>query len=304
MTSTVGEVRARDATPLRTRSWAAVGDPWLALLLVHGLGEHSGRYEKVGEQLAAAGIGVRAFDQRGFGGSGGRRAYVARWQEFGADLADRFEALRSELPGRPAALYAHSLGGLIVLDAVVRGVVRPDLLVLSAPALGDTIAPWLRAGARLLTGVVPTLAVGDGLPRGSLSRDPAVEAAVDADPLNLRRATVRLGGETFAAQAALVRRLATLDHLPVPTYVLHGSADPIVPVASSEPLERFPEVTRVVHEGLLHECHNEPEGEAVIAAAVDWLRRAADALPSAQPKTASGERTSAESVATPQTRGT
>jgi alpha-beta hydrolase superfamily lysophospholipase len=304
MGSTVGQVSARDGVVLRTRTWAPRGAPWAAALLVHGLGEHSGRYERVGERLAEAGIDARAFDQRGFGASGGRRAYVDRWAEFGADVADRLDALRSDSPDLPLVLYGHSLGGLIVLDAVIRGAVRPDLVVLSAPALGDAMPGWLHGLARVMTAVVPTLALGDGLPPDGLSRDPAVAADVAADPLNLTRVTVRLGAESFAAQEAIGRRLASLDHLPAPTYVLHGSADPIVPASSTDGLERFPEVTRVVHAGLRHECHNEPEGEAVVDAIVDWLRDSTAALRSGQQKIASGERTSAESVAQPQTRGT
>lgn len=304
MGSTVGEVRARDGTVLRTRAWEASGQPWATALLVHGLGEHSGRYERVGDRLATAGLDVRAYDQRGFGASGGRRAHVERWDEFGIDLADRVAALRSERQGLPLALYGHSLGGLIVLDAVTGDRVRPDLVVLSAPALADTFPRLLRAGSRLLSGLLPRVSVRDRLPASGLSRDPTVGAAAAADPLNQTAATIRFGAEAFAAQDRLAARLATLAHLPCPTYVLHGADDPIVPPAATGVLERFPEVTRFVYPGLRHECHNEPEGEAVVDAIVDWLRDSTAALRSLQSKIASGERTSAESVASPQTRGT
>ncbi|MEA2520301.1 MAG: hypothetical protein QOF49_2381, partial [Chloroflexota bacterium] len=78
-TSTTGHLAARDGTDLLTRAWAAVGEPWATVVLVHGIAEHSGRYEHVGAQLAAAGLDVRAYDQRGFGGSAGRRAWVDSW---------------------------------------------------------------------------------------------------------------------------------------------------------------------------------------------------------------------------------
>lgn len=272
MSSTVAETTARDGVRLRVRAWTPAHDPWAAMLLVHGLGEHSGRYERLGDLLAGAGIAVRSFDLRGFGASAGRRAYVERWSEYGDDVADRLADLRSSVPGVPAVLYGHSLGGLIVLDAVVRGVVRPDVVVLSAPALADRIAPWRRAGARVFGRILPRLEVATGLPGDGLSRDPAVAADAARDPLNLSRSTVRLGAESFAAQRALGARLRALDHLPAPTYVLHGSADPIVPTSASEPLARLPEVTRVVHPGLRHECHHEPEAKPVIDAVVDWLR--------------------------------
>jgi alpha-beta hydrolase superfamily lysophospholipase len=228
---------------------------------------------------------------------------VDRWERYGTDVADRLAALVSETPGVPHILYGHSLGGLIALDAVVREVVRPDVLVLSAPALGDAIAPWRRTLAPILDRLVPTMSVPNGIPGSGLSRDPAVAAGVAADPLNLTRSTVRLGAAAFAAQDDLRARLRSRHRLGIPTYVLHGSADPIVPVAATEPLARFPDVTRVVHPGLLHEPHHEPETDLVIDAILDWVRRTIG-VHSAQLKTASGERERAESVAGPQTRGT
>ncbi len=184
VTSTTSEARTRDGLTLLTRRWASP-DPWAVALLVHGLGEHSGRYEGLGDRLAAAGVETHAYDQRGFGASEGRRAYVRRWEEFGRDLADRAYAVRRAVADVPFVLYGHSLGGLIVLDAVVRDVVRPDLLVLSAPGLGDTIAPWRRAAARILARVAPTVAVANGLPADGLARDPDVADAIREDPLSL-----------------------------------------------------------------------------------------------------------------------
>jgi alpha-beta hydrolase superfamily lysophospholipase len=302
--STTGRILARDGTPLRVREWSTAAEPWAAMLLVHGLGEHSGRYEDLGARLSREAVLVRAFDQRGFGASGGRRAYVDRWAEYGDDVADRLADLRSAAPNLPLALYGHSLGGLIVLDALVRGVVQPDLVVLSAPAVDSTIPAWRRVGARAFGRLVPKLSVRNGLPGAGLARDPAVAAEAAADPLNLSRSTVGLGAESFAAQRSLARTLASLDHLPAPTYVLHGSEDPIVPAAATARLERFPEVTRVVHPGLRHESHHEPEADAVMDAMVSWLRAAIEGVRSGQLKIASGERMRAESVVRPQTRGT
>jgi acylglycerol lipase len=303
--STISEATARDGTPLRTRGWAPPGDPWAAALIVHGLGEHSGRYELLGRRLAGAGVEVRAFDLRGFGGSGGRRAYVDRWPQYGEDVGDRLADLRAALPGRPVVLYGHSLGGLIVLDAVTRGAVEPDLVVLSAPAIGSATPMWQRLGARAFAPLLPRLEVPNGLPADGLARDASVATEAAEDPLNYSRSTVRLGAEAFAAQRALARRLASMTRLPVATYVLHGSADPIVPPAATAVLGRFPEVTRVVHPGLRHECHHEPEAEAVIEAVIAWIRDAVGrGVQSPQLKTASGERARAESVVRPQTRGT
>lgn len=273
MSAAIDEARARDGLRLLTRHWAARGpaEPWAAVLLVHGLGEHSGRYEHVGERLATAGVDVQAFDLRGFGGSAGKRAYVDRWAQFLDDVQDRLTALRAAVPGVPAVLYGHSMGGLIVFDYAMSGRPPPDCLVLSAPGLDSTIPRWKQGLAGLLVRVAPELAIPNDLPSDGLARDPAVWRAYADDPLVEMRSTARLGAEGFAAQRRARSRLVGL-RMPVPTLVLHGEADPIVPVAVSAPLEGVPDVTRRVYPGARHEVHNDLGWEHVVDGVVSWLR--------------------------------
>jgi alpha-beta hydrolase superfamily lysophospholipase len=271
VTSSTTLIEARDATPILVRRWSPAGTPWATVVLVHGIAEHSGRYERVGDWLSAAGLDVHAFDLRGFGGSGGRRAFVERWSLIHEDVADRLAAARGGAGGRPVVLWGHSLGGLIALGYCVADASRPlpDALVLSAPAIDANVAAWKRIVAPVLSAVVPTLEIPNGFAPGLLSRDPAVDEAYLADPLNWHRTTTRFGALSFR-EAARVR--AALGRLAVPTFVYNGDADRLVPPASSEPLEALPNVTRRTWPGLRHETHNEPEGEAVIGAAVAWLR--------------------------------
>jgi lysophospholipase len=156
--STTERFAARDGTDLLVRRWPAVGEAWASVLIVHGLAEHSGRYEHVGRQLAEAGLAVEAYDQRGFGGSAGRRAFVERWSENHDDLEERLAALRTSADGRPVVVFGHSLGGLIALGYALAEPPRPlpDALILSAPALDSTIPGWKRAMARVLGRVAPT----------------------------------------------------------------------------------------------------------------------------------------------------
>ena len=269
----IGEVQVADGTNLRTLVWRAVGEPVAAALIVHGLGEHGGRYGTVAAALTSAGIETHAYDHRGHGGSGGRRGHVERWGQLHDDLAERVGAARAGHDGLPLVLYGHSLGGLISAGYVLSETPRPqpDLLVLSSPALGDTQAAWRRLLAARLSGLLPKLRVPHDLPDDGLSRDPDVRRRADADPLNTGASTVRFGAEAFAEQDRVNRRLRTIDVMPMPTYVFHGSADRIVPASASKPFERLPNVTRHVHEGLRHECHHEPEHEHVLAEVVAWL---------------------------------
>jgi acylglycerol lipase len=98
-------VRARDGLDLRTYRWPAIGPTRAHLLLVHGIAEHAGRYPHVAAKLARAGIATHAFDLRGFGGSGGPRAYTDRWSQFHDDLEDRLAEVRSAAGGLPVVLY-------------------------------------------------------------------------------------------------------------------------------------------------------------------------------------------------------
>jgi acylglycerol lipase len=224
--------------------------------------------------MAEAGIDVHGYDHRGFGASGGSRAYVARWTDLHDDLEARLNAARAAMPGLPVVLYGHSMGGLIALGYVLADRHRPvpDLLVLTSPALDSTIAAWKRWLARLLSRIAPKLRIPNGFRPGDLSRDPAVDLRVTIDPLCQARSTTRIGAEGFAEQRRVGDTLAAGRRLPVPTYVIHGSDDPIVPADASALLERDPRVTRRLYAGLRHETHNEPEGPAVVADTIAWIR--------------------------------
>ncbi|MHB8892072.1 MAG: serine aminopeptidase domain-containing protein, partial [Candidatus Limnocylindrales bacterium] len=205
------------------------------------------------------------------------RAYVDRFSQFHDDLAERVLAARAAAPGLPLVMYGQSLGGLISAGYVLSGrdLPMPDLLVLSAPALDAEVPGWKKTLANVLSGITPKMKLANGLAADGLSRDPAVRAAAAADPLCVDKSTVRLAAEAFAEQARVQAVIAGISAMPMPTYVLHGSADPIVPARASAILEGKGGVTRRVHEGLRHECHHEPEYEQVLAEVVAWMRATA-----------------------------
>jgi acylglycerol lipase len=272
MAASLTHVAARDGTDILVRHWPAAGaspTPWATFLIVHGLAEHSGRYDHVGRFLAGAGIDPHALDLRGFGGSGGRRASVERWSHLHDDLEDRVNALRVAAPDRPLVLYGHSLGGLVALGYVIDGRSQPDLLVLSAPALQASIPLWQRVVVQGIGRLVPGTMIANRLDPDVLSRDPAVGRAYQADPLNEHRSSLGFGRLALAEQAKVgqaVRRLR------VPTLVIHGGDDRLVPPAASAVLQGLPDCTRKVYPGLVHELHNEPESDQVLTDIVAWIR--------------------------------
>lgn len=274
-------VRTRDGLDLRTYEWPAVGAARAHLLLVHGIAEHAGRYPHVAAQLSRAGIATHSYDQRGFGESGGPRAYVDRWAQYHDDLEDRLADVRTAAEGRPVVLYGHSMGGLIALGYVLADPPRalPDLLILSAPAIDAIVPAWKRTLADILAATVPRFSIANTFPKGALSSDPAVETAYLADPIAVHRTTARLGVALFREQDRVKKVLAGGGPLPVTTYVLHGADDPIVPEWATRSLEGRANVTRRVYPGLHHETHNEPTGAKVVDDTVAWIARQLKASP-------------------------
>ena len=279
MPSTESTTTTRDGVVLITRHWAVdgaeaggawAGRPWASVLLVHGLGEHSGRYEHVGDRMAAAGLDVHAYDHRGMGGSGGSRGDIDAWSTFHDDLGERLTAVRSAAGGRPVVLYGHSLGGLISAGYLLSDRPKPDLVVLSSPALGSTVPQWKFSLARALSGVLPNVRIPNGFKASTLSRDPSVAAKTVDDPRCQKASTLRF---VALAQGELERVNAIARRgFDRPTLVLHGEDDGLVPASASAPLEGAPGVERWTYPELRHELHNEPEGPEIIDTVIGWLR--------------------------------
>ena len=282
MAATVGTAYAADGTELRTRTWQAQGSgaPRAVVLIVHGFGEHSGRYEHVGDGLATAGYRVESYDQRGTGASGGPRTWVDAWSTIHDDLEGRFLAAREAAEGRPVALMGHSLGGLTALGYVLSERPRPDLLILSAPGLEDRLAGWRKRLAMLLDGLAPRLRVDAGIKRGVLATRPRDGFVYTDDPLVETKSTVHAGALSLREQRRVVDLVGQLEHLPVPTLAIHGADDTLVPPTASGRLARFPEVTRIVYPGLKHETHNEA-ASTTVADIVRWLDQQVAVLESA-----------------------
>jgi alpha-beta hydrolase superfamily lysophospholipase len=267
MTSTTDSATTRDGVRILTRHWAS-NEPRAAILFVHGLAEHSGRYEHVGAQFAAAGFEGFAWDHRGFGASAGRRAWVDSWAQFHDDVEDRLAAVRAAAPGLPVILYGHSMGGLIALGYCVSGRPLPELLVLSAPGIDADVAAWKRRLAPILARVTPGLVISNGISPTMLSKDPDRQRMAREDPLMLDGSTTRFGALAFAEQP---RVRAAAGGLSIPTLVIHGLADPVVPPRATEPLAAIPGVTRRSYEGVRHELHNDLEGPLIMADVIAWL---------------------------------
>lgn len=266
--------------------WWAPEAPKGLIVLAHGLGEHSGRYDHVGRHLAAAGYAVWALDHRGHGRSEGPRVFVDRFVDYEADLETfRLLAVASH-PRLPSVLLGHSMGGAIAVGHAIDYPNRFDALVLTGPALqpGRSVSGALVAAGKVLSRVVPRAGV-IGLDSRTVSRDPAVVSAYQSDPLvNHGKVTARLGAELLARAERFEAEAAAITQ---PVLIIHGTADRLVPIESSRAMVgRFgsDDVTLVEEEGLFHEVLNEPEQQRVLDTITAWIGERLDA-PSASGST-------------------
>ena len=262
------EARAGDPNLFR-RSWLPE-EPQRVLLIVHGFGEHSGRFEHVGAWFAGRGAAVHAYDQRGHGRSAGLRCHVGRFDEYLDDLAGVLDAAGDAHPGLPRYLVGHSMGGLICADFL--GARKPALrgAILSAPALA---LERRGAGAQLLIArilrrIMPRKRMASPVDPEALSTDPEVVADYLADPLvHHEQMTLSLAAEL----AGTIARVRGAD-VEVPTLVLHGEEDRLCPISGSrEFATQLPEGRLTCYPGLRHEIFNEPQQEAIFDDILGWI---------------------------------
>ena len=277
-------------TPLRRREFTTAGlggldlyaQAWLpdrhprsVIVVAHGLGEHSGRYAGLAEALVGAGHAVYAYDQRGHGRSPGARANIGRFEHLVSDFGAFAGRAARQHPDAPVFLLGHSMGGAVAFATALRlpGAVRG--VVLSAPALAatDTASGTRKLLARLLSTVAPNAGVWR-IDASAISRDPVVVRAYTSDPLvHHGSVPARTVVELLDAMAGF---LFQAPKLRLPTLVLHGTRDALVPVDATRPVYQALDAqkrTIKYYEGLYHEVFNEPERAQVVADLLHWLGR-------------------------------
>ncbi|MDQ6648191.1 MAG: lysophospholipase, partial [Pseudomonadota bacterium] len=180
-----------------------------AVLIVHGLGEHSGRYERLAQWFNERGYAVRSYDQRGHGKTPGRRGALRHADDLLEDLATVYNGYANSLPS-PPILLGHSMGALVVARTVLDGRIAPPAMLLSSPALRSWSSPGLIRLARVLARVAPNLTLRNGLKTGKLSHDPQVVDGYATDPLRHAWVTPRLADFIFRAGATCIADAASL----------------------------------------------------------------------------------------------
>lgn len=244
-----------------------------ALVVVHGLKDHSSRYAALAQRLAQDGYAVHAMDLRGHAASSGDRVWVDSFDQYAADLDLFVNAVRKDEGEVPLFVMGHSMGGAIVTTWTLGRDPKVSGIILSAPALkkGDDISGFLVGVTRVLGSVFPRLAVLD-LPKEKFSRDPAVIADMEKDPLvDQGKGPARTAKELLNALEAIGQKMPEFKH---PVLLLHGTQDGLTNPEGSRELHQkaaSTDKTLKIYEGLFHDLLHEPEREQVMRDIHDWL---------------------------------
>ena len=273
--------QSREGAPAQFQRRWAVENPRGRVLLVHGFGEHSGRYGHVAQKLNDLGLDVSAFDLRGHGESGGPRVFIRRFGDYLDDLSCALEPVVQEAKGEPIFLLGHSMGGQIATRFVQQN--QPPLsgLILSSPAFGFAVKVplWKALAGRFFSKFWPALALPSGLNRDLLSHDPQVAEALANDPHAQLNATARWYTECLDVQPRL---LEDAPGVKIPLLCMLAGADEITQVKASRDffeaaLSKDKEC--IEYPGLYHEIFNELERDNVLQDLADWLGRHLPAQP-------------------------
>jgi alpha-beta hydrolase superfamily lysophospholipase len=268
-----GNFTSFDGLKLYDQWWRPQSEPRASVVILHGICEHSGRYNDVAEFLTAQGYAVDTFDLRGHGKSEGIKVYVESFDNYLKDLDVFLDRVRLRLPNKPVFLLGHSMGGGICsMYCITR---QPDIrgVILSAPSvkISEEISPFLQKISSVMSKLFPKLPVVK-LETAALSRDPEVLKRRDNDPLVYQgKILARTGAEILQATRLIQ---AQMERISRPLLILHGTEDRFADVEGSKMLydgvkER--DKTLKFYDGLFHEIMNEPEKEQVLHDIVTWI---------------------------------
>jgi alpha-beta hydrolase superfamily lysophospholipase len=255
------------------RIWKPLGKIKALVVLVHGQGDHSGRYTHVAEHLTREGYALWAADLRGHGKSGGKRGHVDNFNDYLDDTGRVIGKAKEQNPELKTFLIGHSLGGLVALDYAEKHGSKLSGLVATAPLLRlkMQVPPWKAAVGRMLSGLTPTFSMKTGLDPNLLSHDQEIVRNYVNDPLVHGVASARFFTELLHAEEETIRDATKLT---LPCLIMQGSGDGIVDPAATEDFFKgvaSADKTLKIYEGLYHEVLNEPEKENILKEISAWL---------------------------------
>jgi alpha-beta hydrolase superfamily lysophospholipase len=257
------------------QGWLPEEAPKAVLLVVHGLGEHSGRYDNVVNHFVPKGYAVYSWDHIGHGKSAGEREMVETFQDFTETMKIYYQMVKNWNPGIPIFAVGHSMGGTITTYYLLDHQEDFQGAVISAALVkaGDSVSKFTIMMGKLMSRIAPKMGVLPLDPH-TISKDPEVVQAYIADPLVFHaKSPARLGTELLAAMARIT---AEVEKIKLPFITVQGSEDALVDPVGAEMLHDqagSQDKTIKIYPGLYHEVFNEPEREQVLNDVEQWLEQ-------------------------------
>ncbi|MBN1479469.1 lysophospholipase [candidate division KSB1 bacterium] len=268
-------LKNKDDKQLYCQSWLPAVEPEANLIIVHGLGEHSGRYQHVAAYFVERGLAVYAFDLQGHGRSDGKRGHVARFADFYDDLELFRQQVNEWSPDKPTILYGHSMGGLIIMLYLLEYQNFIAAAILSAPPIRIKMGPptFIKEFVPKLARLLPAFSIHSGLKPEWVSRDKKVVDAYKADALTHPHISLSLfAGMHEGGKQALMQA----DKITLPVFMVYGSDDKIVDGKAIETaFEKCasPDKRKMVFEKNFHEVHNDAGKHDELNALWEWMRK-------------------------------
>jgi acylglycerol lipase len=264
--------KSKDGITLFGQSWMPEISPPTVIQYVHGFKDHSGRFERWAERLAAHGYGVIAADLRGHGRSEGRRGYAKNFASYIMDVAVLSEKSRELYPQAKHILYGHSLGGNIVANYLISEKLLPDAAVIASPWFELALRPSLfkMALAQIARRILPWSLFQSDIDVNAISRDEKVIREYVADPLVHNSISPKIFFEIAIHGEQASKSIYKIN---IPLLVMHGTGDLITSCRASRNFVRNTSGKTTYKEwpGSFHELHNDINEKEVFASLLSWL---------------------------------
>lgn len=267
------QIQTPDGLTLKGFQEDSTSNPKGVLIIIHGMGEHAGRYAHVSTFFLKREIAVLRFDLRGHGTSAGKRGHTPNYEMLMSDLDQFLDHAKTTYPSIPIILYGHSMGGNLILNFLIRRQPVVNGAIVTAPYLKLAFEPpaWKVSLGKLTAGIIPTLTQPTGIETAAISRDAEEVRKYERDPLVHDKITssffvnVHLAGPYAIENAGKIK---------IPLLVMHGLADRLTSPKGTEEFAKNANSTTTVKywPELYHELHNEPEKNEVLEFEVDWLK--------------------------------
>ena len=237
----------------------------LGALVVHGLFEHKGRHQDNVAWLEKLGIEAYTFDLPGHGGVG-VKGHIESWDENFTAISKAFESIEER---DKKIVFAHSYGSLVSVSAILQGKIKPDYLILSAPHFNDSYPKFVKNMSGGLSKLFPKLRAPSPVTRKNLSTDKETVENYFNDPLVFRSLTFKFGNEINNAQKFVNENI---HNLKIPTLVLHGADDKIVPIKVSDKISQLDNVKFLKVENSKHEILNQDTRTYALSEIHQWFK--------------------------------